>query len=101
MPLRMELRNRSGVVLGVTGETYDTADSTLPELAFDDFPLLAGVDRYGLTMFNRLQLVPLAAELERLLINAPAPRASMLQKLIHLCQEGARISEVQLWMLGD
>lgn len=101
MPLRMELRDRTGALLGVTGETYDTIDATLPELEFDDFPLLAGVDRYGMTMFNRLQMTPLAVELDRLLVNAPAHRASMLRELIELCHEGSRISDVQLWMLGD
>jgi hypothetical protein len=88
-------------VVAVTGETYDTLDATLPELAFEDFPLMAGVDRYGLTMFNRLQLAPLAGELEILLKDAPPPRAALLSELIKICHKGSQLSDVQLWILGD
>jgi hypothetical protein len=101
MSLRMELRDRDGTVLGVAGETYDTIDATLPELSFDSFPMLAGIDRYGETMFNRLQLSQVAVELERLLESSPPKRAKMLREVIQLCRAGATKSGAQLWVAGD
>lgn len=97
----MELRSRGGQVLGVTGETYDTIDSMLPETSPDGFPLLAGVDRYENTMFNRAQLPRLEAELLRLLDGAPESRAKMIRALIELCERGASLPDAQLWFLGD
>lgn len=97
----MELRLRSGQVLGVTGETYDTIDAMLPEVTPDEFPLLAGVDRYEDTMFNRTQLPRLEAELVRLLDGAPERRAKMVNALIELCERGSRIPDAQLWFFGD
>ena len=101
MPLRMELRSRSGQVLGVTGETYDTIDAMLPEASPEEFPLLAGVDRYENTVFNRVQLPRLETELLRLLDGAPDRRAKMIRALIELCERGSRIPDSQLWFLGD
>jgi hypothetical protein len=101
MPLRMELRSRSGDILGVTGEAYDTLDAMLPELDPDEFPLLAGVDRYEDTVFNRKQLARLVPELERLLEGAPPLRMNILKRLIDLSQEGSRTSDTQLWFIAD
>lgn len=101
MPLKMELRSRTGQVLGVAGETYDTVDAMLPEVAPDEFPLLAGVDRYENTMFNRAQLPRLQAELVRLLDGAPERRTKMIRALIELCERGSRIPDAQLWFFGD
>jgi hypothetical protein len=97
----MELRTRSGEVVGATGEIYDTVDSMLPEVNGDEFPLLTGVDRHENTMFNRIQLPRVAFELERLLDGAPERRAKMVRALIELCEEGSRIPDVQLWFLAD
>jgi len=88
-------------VLGVTGETYDTIDGTLPELDSEVFPLAAGIDRYGMTMFNAMQLNRLADEFERMLFGSPPRRAKLLRELIDLCRQGAQRSESELWIIGD
>jgi len=97
----MELRSRSGEILGVTGETYDTADAILPELTPDDFPLLAGVDRYEDTIFNRIQMPRLEVELKRLLDSAPGSRLKVLKALIELCEMGSNVPDAQLWFVAD
>jgi len=97
----MELRSRSGSVLGVAGETYDSIRTALPEVEFKDFPLSAGIDRYGKTMFNSTQMRWLAEEFERMLSDAPKEREKLLQRLIEFCNEGAILSECELWITGD
>jgi hypothetical protein len=89
------------LVLGVTGETYDTIDAMLPEVAADDFPLLVGVDRYENAIFNRIQMSRLEGELARLLNGAPERRANMLRALIDLCRQGSQIPDAQLWFIAD
>jgi hypothetical protein len=101
MPLRVELRSRSGDVLGATGETYDSIDAMLPEVVADEFPLLAGVDRYENAIFNRIQMPRLGSELARLLDGAPERRAKMLRALIDLCEMGSQIPDSQLWFIAD
>jgi hypothetical protein len=101
MPLRMELRSRSGDVLGVTGETYDTIDAMLPDVNADEFPLLAGVDRYENAIFNRIQMTRLEGELGRLLPGAPERRAKMLRALMSLCEKGSQMPDAQLWFIAD
>ncbi len=103
MPLRIELRSLSGKVLGVTGEAVDTSDATLPELAFDEFPLLSCVDRYGYTVFNHIQMQRLAVEIEKLESSAPPQRKTLLGELRRLCEQGGNspLPDVQLWFLGD
>ena len=97
----MELRSGSGESLGVTGEVYDTADAILPEVTADEYPLLAGVDRYEDTMFNRIQMPRLEAELKRLLDRAPERRLKVLEGLIELCEMGANVPDAQLWFVAD
>jgi hypothetical protein len=101
MSLRIELRTRTGKVLGVTGEVYDALDAMLPELNFEDFPLAAGIDRYSRTMFNSSQMAPLTMEFERMLSDAPERRRELLNALIEFCNEGSLLSECELWFLGD
>jgi hypothetical protein len=97
----MELRTRSGALLGVTGESYDTLDAALPDVAAEDLPLLAGIDRYGNTMFNRLQLSEVARELETLVPGAPPRRLKMIREFIDLCRTGSEVSDAELWIMGD
>jgi hypothetical protein len=101
MPLRIELRARSGEIMGVTGEAYDEVDAMLPELEEGEFPLLSGVDRYGNTVFNGKQMARIAYEIKRLIPDAPPRRAKMLRELLMLCMEGAKVPDAQLWFLGD
>jgi hypothetical protein len=101
LPLNIELRERSGKVVGAVGESWDSIEAMWPEVSFDMFPLLAGVDRDDNTMFNRLQMRPLAAELERLLADAPPQRRALLTEILKLCRLGSGMADPQLWFIGD
>ena len=101
MPLRIELRTRSGEIIGVTGEVYDEVDAMLPILEASEFPLLSGVDRYENTIFNGTQMACITDEIRRLIPDAPPRRAKMLRELLTLCMEGVRTPDAQLWFLGD
>jgi hypothetical protein len=92
---------RSSKVLGITGEVYDELDAMLPEVSSETFPLSAGIDRYGRTMFNSSQMIALSHEFERLSLDAPQRRRKLLAALIDMCKEGALLSDCELWFLGD
>jgi hypothetical protein len=87
--------------LGIAGEVNDTIGTVLPDVSFDSFPLAAGIDHYGRTMFNQLQLPELTKELEQMLENSPTSLSATLNGIIELCREGAEISDAELWVLGD
>jgi hypothetical protein len=101
MALRVELRTRSGEIVAVTGEVYEEIDAMMPPLSAGQFPLLSGVDRYAITMFNSLQMTRLSPEIERLLVDAPPRRAKMLRELQEMCRQGEEIPDAQMWFLGD
>jgi hypothetical protein len=97
----MELRDRAGATLGVTGEVYDTLDATLPEMAQENYPLLSRVDRFGITVFQQTQLGTLGMELKMVLVDAPPKLAAVLRRVIDLCEEGSKVPGSCLLFLGD
>lgn len=100
MPLRIELRDNSGSVLGVAGETPPS--KMLPDIASDDFPLLRGVDEYDDTVFNSLQMTWLLQELKRLRETAGSEdQARLLEQIIGLGEQCAANPHTYLTFLGD
>jgi hypothetical protein len=94
------MRQESGKVLAMTGESHKSIAARFPDLSPDEFPLLAGVDKDSFTMFNRYQLGRVEMELHRLLEDAPPERAKFIQDLIEMCQRFGK-GNVQLWFIGD
>jgi hypothetical protein len=99
--LGVELRSPVDGVVGVTGERDDEIGGLLPDVGFDEYPMLAGVDRYGETMFNTQQMPWVAAEAERLAAGATPKLRKFLRELVALCEQGAPRAHMQLWFLGD
>jgi hypothetical protein len=68
----------------------------------DNFPMLASVDPYGNTCFNRRQVPLLLGELDRLQAADPSDeRASLLAGLRVLTTAHMRTSHTYLWFVGD
>jgi len=100
MPLVIELRDNSGKVLGVAGET--SPSKMLPDITGDDFRLLRGVDEYDDTVFNSLQMTWLLQELKRLRETAGSPdQARLLDEIIGLGKQCAAMQHTYLVFLGD
>jgi hypothetical protein len=101
MPLTIELRERSGRILGACGESWDSVAGMWPDVRFEDYPLLAGVDRDDNTIFNRSQMGRVVRELERLIDESPPRRREFLAKVLELCRRGTDTVDSQLWFVGD
>ena len=90
-----------GNLLEVAEESWRSVQTQWPELSFDEFPLLAGVDTEARTMFNRLQMESVLQELDLLLVRAPKGRIDLISKLIEMSRVGAETIDAELWFLGD
>ena len=101
MAIQIELRGPRGEILAIAEESWSSLDSTWPELAFADFPLLAGVDRDANTMFNRLQISVVLGELITLMAEASSGRAPLFERLLAMCHLGGSTVGAELWFLGD
>lgn len=99
MPLVVELRDYSSNVLGGAGET--TPSKRLPDIAGDDFPLLRGVDEYGVTVFNSLQMTWILQEFDRLRETEGSPdQARLLDEIVGLGRQCAARPHTYLVFLG-
>jgi hypothetical protein len=100
MPLVIELRDNSGNVLRVAGETPPS--KVLPDITGDDFPLLRGVDEYDDTVFNSLQMTWLLPELKRLRETVRSPHtARLLDEIIEIGKQCAAMQHTYLVFVGD
>lgn len=103
MPIIAELRTFDDTVVAVAGEASDAQSDALPEVPSREFPLLAGVDRYGTTTFNTVQMGMLSDELTNAIrLVAPGSRSeALLRRLAELCREGAEHAHWKLIFWGD
>jgi hypothetical protein len=102
MPILVELRERDGTVVDVTGEESDDLNAAIPEVDFDEYPLLAGIDRYGETVFNGMQMERLLEEISRMRTQAPPPKVDkLLTKLAAMCAVGKERAHMRLVFTGD
>ncbi|HEY8728482.1 MAG TPA: hypothetical protein VIL94_02790, partial [Acidothermaceae bacterium] len=63
MPISVQVRKESGIVVVALDVPYDAPSGVDAER----FPLLSGVDPYGDTVFNRLQMSRLMDEVHQLM----------------------------------
>ena len=99
VPITVTLETERGETLVVLDEPYPE-----PAAASDSsrFPLLDGIDPYGDTAFNRLQMPRLADELHDLLTpEEGSQHSSCLTQIALLCQRGATRPHQYLWFTGD
>lgn len=103
MPLMFELLGNEGRLVAVLGELTDLPGDKLPEVSYNDYPLLAGVDRFGRTVFNTTQMEHLESEVERLFVSldATSRAASLARGLIDMCRQGKSAAHWQLVVTGD
>lgn len=100
MPFTIELRDNSGNLLGIAGESPPR--KFLPEMAGDDFPLLRGVDEYDDTCFNSLQMTWLLPELRYLRDAQQAhDQIRLLDEIIDLAEKCAAMQHTYLVFSGD
>lgn len=103
MPIIAELRRHDDTVVAVAGEASDAANDALPEFESRDFPILAGIDRYGTTIFNTIQMELLVRELTRAtrLVTPGSRSEALLHRLAELCRDGSEHAHWKLVFSGD
>jgi hypothetical protein len=65
------------------------------------FPLLSGIDPYGHTVFNRLQIPRLAQEARQLVGTVPDQLHAGLGELAAFVDDLAGETHIYLWFIGD
>jgi hypothetical protein len=111
MGISVVLRKGSGErLLGLSDMADRVPPPTPPEVydpvvspdAWDRFPLLCGIDPYGVTVFNRRQSEKLRVELDQVEAETDdSSRRSLVRALKILIAEQCSGYHRQLWFLGD
>lgn len=103
MPLTVLVVDERG--LAVDDPVEDSADQLSRLLPASDgisFQLLRHIDRYGDTVFNRLQIEPFLKEWDQIRAKASSPGEreilARVEKLARLCEEGTHL---YLKFVGD
>ena len=99
MAVNIELRV-DGVLIGGAEEWWDDADAALTGHR-TDYPLLARVDPYDVTTFDRHEIEDLRAEADRLATAGGASVRELAAKLMALCDEAMRHAVAELRFVGD
>jgi hypothetical protein len=73
----------------------------LDDVDIRTFPLFSGIDPYGHTVFNRLQLPRLAQEVKQLAGSVPDEHRAGLGELAALIDHLAGDCHMYLWFIGD
>ena len=100
------LRNEQGEQeLGLAdpnGGTFDAAGDFHRLIPSDDpsYGPIRHVDPWGSTVFDRLQMLDLLADIDRLQPNTPDETRGLarLRRLAELCRDGMHLN---LWLIGD
>ena len=106
MPILAVLRNEQGEQqLGLAdpnGGTFDAAGDLERLIPSNDptYRLIRQVDPNGNTVFGRLQMQDLLADIDRLQPTRPVETRGLarLRRLAELCRDGVRLD---LWLIGD
>jgi hypothetical protein len=95
----INLQNENGEILESVGDPRNLLSKLLPN---GGFSLLSGIDRYGDTTFNRLQMDPFLQEWGHLHSKAPTSEQAKLlgeiEKLALRCRDGRHL---HLKFVGD
>lgn len=103
MPLIFELLDGLGERIWMGGELDDSSRNRLPDVDYEKYPTLAGIDRFGSTSFNDRQMGFLADELESLLRSdrlQPGATA-IVGDIVSACRQGATHAHWRLEVTGD
>ncbi len=97
----MVLRDGAGAELERTEHPYVPL---LGKESRDIYPLLAHVDPYGNTIYNRGQMETLLVELRQIRDTCPnlrQDRLAVIDELQRICTEGLKKPHRFLWFIGD
>jgi hypothetical protein len=96
MPLTVFVVDERGLPAGApVTDPDDQLSRLLPPNDAESFHVLRHIDRYGDTVFNRLQIEPFLKEWDQIRANAHTPEqrkiVSSIEKLARSCRDGAHL----------
>ena len=102
MGLCIALQTESGEQIELVVDDKNLLDKLLGFPDANAFPMLASIDRYGDTIFNRMQMERFLAEWETLFRNASTPEEEALLKAVQvLAEKSAHDVHRYLVFIGD
>jgi len=98
-----EIRTEDGEVVAEDPGLGKTVAEILGRHGLDDseYPLLSGIDPYGDTVFNSVQIPRVVRELEQFVRVAPSALQEDVRRLIGFIQPYADRQRWYLWFIGD
>jgi len=101
MGLCIALQSESGDRSELITDEKNVLDGLIGYPDWKEFPMLASIDRYGNTIFNRMQIKPLLAEWETLLSKATTREQYLLAAVKSLGEKSQRDVHQYLVFIGD
>lgn len=102
MGFNVALEDEHGTRLGQIDDPENLLHQVLPQREDDSYSLLSGVDWYGDTVFNRLQLPALRTELQRLQRQVvSAKHVELLERIARLAARAEAEVHLYLRFIGD
>lgn len=102
MGLCVALQTEAGEQIELVADEKNLLDTLLGSPDANAYPMLASIDRYGDTIFNRLQIDPFLAEWKTLFKNANTPEQEALLNAIQKLAERSKVRVHQyLVFIGD
>jgi hypothetical protein len=102
MGLAIRLKSEGGRIVGEVLDPKNLLSRVLPEADDEAYACLRFIDRYGDTVFNRLQMPTLLGELKRI---EPLAQDPELRQLLSEVEQLALRCEKEvhwyLWFIGD
>ena len=102
MGLCVALQTESGKQLELVSDGKNLLDRLIGSLDPNVFPMLASIDRYGDTVFNRLQMDRFLTEWKTLFSSANTPEITgLLNAVKDLAEKSIRGVHLYLVFIGD
>lgn len=99
----VSVRDEQGARLAETGRPTGRMTPLAKAADAATFPMLSGIDPYGTTIFNRIQMMRVTEEIRRLIQATeftPEDR-SFLEEILEFCALGTAKLHRYLWFMGD
>ena len=101
MGLCIVLRTESGEQIDFVADEKNLLDKLLGNPDPAAFPMLASIDRYGNTIFNRIQMDRFLAEWKSLRNTNTPEEEALLQAVLEMAEKSKRGVHLYLVFVGD
>ena len=101
MSMKVCLQTEAGTAIAEVSDLNDVITSLAETACHQRLEIAHTIDRYGDTVFNRLQVPMLVKDLDRMLANASSEQTPVLRRVQSLAERVAEEPHLYLKFMGD